>query len=210
MKIAIIDYKMSNLFSIKNALDSSDLGSQITSDPNTILSADGAVLPGVGSFPQAMNHLYDLKLIGVIKDFVSSGKPFMGICLGLQLLFSGSEEFEQCEGLAIIDGVVESFVKHIPSKPIPHVGWNTIIFNNSTDLKKPRLASKIKIGKDEHYYFVHSYFVKPDKKENIFTVSHYGDLEFCSSIAVDNIFACQFHPEKSGPRGLRILKNFFN
>ena len=210
MEIAVIDYKMSNMFSIKNALDSLGFRSQITSDPNRILAADGAVLPGVGSFPEAMGYLNELHMISVIKEFIANGKPFMGICLGLQLLFSKSEEFDKCEGLGIIDGTVEGFSKYITSKPIPHVGWNTIINQNSVKQKKSGHSSKIRFCENEYYYFVHSYFVKPDNKECVYTWSRYGGYEFCSSIAINNIFACQFHPEKSGSRGLNILKNFFN
>ena len=210
MEIAVIDYKMSNMFSIKNALDSLGFRSQITSDPNRILAADGAVLPGVGSFPEAMGYLNELHMISVIKEFIANGKPFMGICLGLQLLFSKSEEFDKCEGLGIIDGTVEGFSKYITSKPIPHVGWNTIINQNSVKQKKSGHASKIRFGKNEYYYFVHSYFAKPNNREHVFTMSHYGNYEFCSSVAKENIFACQFHPEKSGPRGLKILGTFFS
>jgi len=205
MNIAVIDYKMSNMFSIKNALDYLGYNCIITSDFKLILDADGAVLPGVGSFPEAMQHLYDLKLVDVIKEFVSSGKPFMGICLGLQLLFSRSDEFEKCEGLDIIKGEVDSFSKYIQSRPIPHVGWNTIMNNNI--IKKP--YKNLKFINNEYYYFVHSHFVKPDDNENIFTYTSYANHKFCSSIMKDNIFASQFHPEKSGVRGLNILKNFF-
>ena len=208
MEIAVIDYKMSNMFSIKNALDSLGFKSQITSDPDAILEADGAVLPGVGSFPEAMGHLNELQLITVIKEFINSGKPFMGICLGLQLLFLKSEEFENCEGLGIIDGTVESFSKYINSKPIPHVGWNTIYKQNSIS-SNTAYASKIGIAENEYYYFVHSFFVKPNNIENILTLTRYGEYEFCSSIVFNNVFACQFHPEKSGEKGIQILKDFF-
>ena len=209
MKIAVIDYKMSNMFSINNALISLGFRSKITSDPNAILRADGAVLPGVGSFPEAMRHLNDLQLNDVIKDFIISGKPFMGICLGLQLLFSESDEFESCKGLGIIDGTVIGFSKYINSEPIPHIGWNTVY---SPNLVKSNInyASKIGIAENNYYYFVHSFFVQPKQKNNILTVTRYGDYEFCSSILKGNVFACQFHPEKSGPRGLNIFRNFFN
>ena len=208
MKIAIIDYKMSNMFSIKNALNSLGYSCEITSDQVKILNADGAVLPGVGSFPEAMKHLNDLNLIEVIKEFISTGKPFMGICLGLQLLFSKSLEFNECNGLGIIKGTVEGFTKKIVSEPIPHVGWNTLINNNSRNLNGSGKSWNLDFKENEYYYFVHSYFVKPDNIEHIRTWSRYGDFEFCSSVTTNNIFACQFHPEKSGQRGLNILKNF--
>jgi imidazole glycerol-phosphate synthase subunit HisH len=210
MKIAVIDYKMSNMFSINNALDKIGFTSQVTSDKNTILEADGAVLPGVGSFPEAMKHLNDLKLINVIKEFIDTGKPFMGICLGLQLLFTKSEEYNKCKGLGIINGTVEGFAKYPSINPIPHVGWNTIINKNPTNLVRSDQDSKMILDNNSYFYFVHSYFVKPDIKDYIFTTSHYGNLEFCSSIINNNIFACQFHPEKSGPKGLKILEKFFS
>lgn len=210
VNVAIINYKMSNLFSIKNALDSLGYNSQITSDGQEILSSDGAVLPGVGSFPEAMNHLHDLELCVIIKDFVASGKPFMGICLGLQLLFTKSEEFELCKGLGIIDGTVESFSKYSKVNPVPHVGWNTV---KKHKLKQENLkngSANIGMDDNEYFYFVHSYFVNPDNKNHIYTTTKYGEIEFCSSIARENVFASQFHPEKSGPRGLKVLRNFFN
>ena len=210
MNIAVIDYNMSNMFSIKNALDYLGYNSQITSNSKVILEADGAVLPGVGSFPEAMQHLHDLKLVDVVKEFISGGKPFMGICLGLQLLFSKSEEFDECEGLNIIDGKVESFSKYLPTVPIPHVGWNTVVNHKSKNNNISSPSSKIRIYDNEYFYFVHSYFVKPDNEEHVFTLTRYGDHEFCSSIVLDNIFACQFHPEKSGQRGLKILEYFFS
>ena len=198
------------MFSIMNALDSLGLNSQLTSDGTTILSSDGAVLPGVGSFPEAMNHLHDLQLVEVIKNFIGSGKPFMGICLGLQLLFKQSKEFELCEGLGIIDGVVEGFSKYSSVERVPHVGWNTVKKINSKNQIISESSTKIGLGDNKYYYFVHSYFVKPENKEVIFSTTKYSDIEFCSSIAKNNVFACQFHPEKSGPRGLKILRDFFN
>ena len=209
INISIIDYKMSNMFSIKNALDSLGYDSQITSNEQKILCSDGAVLPGVGSFPEAMEHLHDLNLIKVIKDFVASGKPFMGICLGLQLLFTKSEEFGLCEGLGIVDGTVESLSKYLTVDPVPHVGWNTVKINNSKQKNLANQSVKIILDYNEYFYFVHSYFVNPENKDDIFTTTKYGEIEFCSSIAKNNVFASQFHPEKSGLTGIKILRNFF-
>ena len=210
MKIAVIDYEMSNMFSIKNALDFLGFECQITANPKAILEADGTVLPGVGSFPEAMQHLQDLKLADVIKEFASGGKPFMGICLGLQLLFSKSTEFIDCEGLNIINGKVENLSKYLPNEPVPHVGWNTVIQHKATRNNNSTSFLNSQLFQNDHYYFVHSYFVEPDNLKHVFTQSSYATLDFCSSVLVDNIFACQFHPEKSGTRGLRILKNFFS
>tara|TARA_Y100001970_G_scaffold15871_1_gene17859 strand:+ start:44077 stop:44703 length:627 start_codon:yes stop_codon:yes gene_type:complete len=201
--IAIIDYKMSNLFSIKNALDSLGIKNIITSDSETILSSNGAILPGVGSFPESMQQLQKLQLIDTIKRFIDTGKPFMGICLGLQLLFTRSDEFGKNEGLGIINGSVQSFKSYIKEKPIPHVGWNKI------QIKESNQSSKSIIDNENYFYFVHSYFVKPKNKNLILTETNYENFNFCSSIINDNIFACQFHPEKSGKNGLNVLKNFF-
>ena len=209
MKIAVIDYKMSNMFSIKNALDAVDLKSQITFDHKTILEADGAVLPGVGSFPEAMQHLEELDLIYVIKDFIASGKPFMGICLGFQLLFTESEEFIHIKGLGIIEGNVESLSRKLSTVPVPHVGWNTVISYKLLNPQKAGATSKIVLDDKDYYYFVHSYYVKPKNIDDILTVTRYGSHEFCSSIESENIFACQFHPEKSGTKGLNLLRKFF-
>jgi imidazole glycerol-phosphate synthase subunit HisH len=209
MNIAIIDYKMSNMFSIKNALDAIDLKTQITFDHKTILEADGVVLPGVGSFPEAMLHLTNLGLIDLINEFIASGKPFLGICLGFQLLFENSEEFEQRKGLGIIEGRVEKFSSKSPL-PVPHVGWNTIIKQKPPKQNETESPSKFMLGDNDYYYFVHSYYVKPDNIDDIYTMTHYGQHEFCSSIKVDNVFGCQFHPEKSGPRGLKFLQNYFS
>ncbi len=207
--IAIIDYRMSNMFSIKNALDSLGYNSQITSDGKKILSADGAVLPGVGSFPEAMKQLHDLNLSAAIEKFVSSGKPFMGICLGLQLLFTQSEEFGLCKGLGIIDGTVEHFSKYIPAERVPHVGWNKVKIHDPGQPQTAEPASRLDLEDESYVYFVHSYFVNPTKKDDIFTTTRYGEMDFCSSILKGNIFASQFHPEKSGQDGLKLLKSFF-
>ena len=209
MNIAIIDYKMSNMLSIKNALDAVDLKTQITFDRKTILEADGLVLPGVGSFPDAMQHLENLGLIDVINDFITSGKLFLGICLGFQLLFEKSEEFEEIKGLGIIEGGVEKFSSKF-SLPVPHVGWNTIIKQKLPKQNKTGTPSKIMLDDNDYYYFVHSYCVKPKNIEDIYAVTRYGQHEFCSSIKLDNVFGCQFHPEKSGARGLNFLGNYFS
>lgn len=134
----------------------------------------------------------------------------MGICLGLQLLFTQSKEFGLCEGLGIIDGTVEDFSQFLVTERIPHVGWNKVKKNNSPNQRQPdRNWSKIEVVDDDYFYFVHSFFVKPANKKEIFTTTRYGKLDFCSSILKENIFACQFHPEKSGQNGLRLLKQFF-
>ena len=161
-KIAIIDYRMSNIYSINNALDKLGFKCIVSSKKKEILSSDGAVLPGVGSFPEAINHLNKLELIEPIKDFILTGKPFMGICLGLQLLFSKSEEFGFTKGLEIINGSVINFRREPQIQIVPHVGWNKIYMNNENiQNKKDPL---INISSEEYFYFVHSFYVKPNNK----------------------------------------------
>ena len=207
--IAVIDYNMSNMFSIENALKNLDLKPKITSDYETILSCDGAVLPGVGSFPEAMKNLKKLNLDNAIIDFIASGKPFLGICLGFQLLFDKSDEITNTNGLGIISGEVKSFSKLDISLRVPHVGWNTakkLISLNRSGFKEPLHD----IDNDEDFYFVHSNYVQPSNNTYSYTSTQYEGFNFCSSIIKDNLFACQFHPEKSGKKGIQILNNIFN
>ena len=207
--IAIIDYQMSNLFSVKNALEYLGIDSEITSDVTKIMAAKGAILPGVGAFAEAMKHLKTLDLIQPIKDFINSGKPFMGICLGFHLLFTESEEFGVTRGMDILQGKVENFSRHVKSKKIPHIGWNRILTNNDV-LKEDSFINPLKdINSDEYMYFVHSFYVDPDSKDIIATETEYDSFTFCSSVLKGNVFASQFHPEKSGTSGLKILKNYF-
>ena len=208
-KIAVIDYQLSNMFSIKNALSILGFEVEITSDYSTILSCDGAILPGVGSFPEAINNIKELNLDDAIKDFIASGKTFVGICLGFQLLFDKSDEIEDTFGLGILPGEVKSFSALNDRIRVPHVGWNNVkkkqmlnINNNLNPLKK--------FNDEEYFYFIHSCYVKPMDNNDIYTSTQYGGIDFCSSILKENIFACQFHPEKSGKKGIRILSEIFN
>ena len=203
-KIAVIDYKMSNMFSIENALNKLDYKSVIITKPEELINLDGAILPGVGSFPEALNHLYSLNLTEPIYDFIKSGKPLMGICLGLQILFSKSYEYEETEGLNIIEGEVVKFDKE-NVKSVPHLGWNSLNILDNNKTNSPYKG----IDNGSLLYFVHSYYVKPKNKDSIVTTTRYGDIEFTSSIIKDNVFATQFHPEKSGVLGLKIIDNFF-
>jgi len=206
MNLVVIDYQMSNMFSLVNALDHLGYRCKITSDKNDILGADGAILPGVGAFPEAMQHLVTLGLTEVIREFCLTGKPLMGICLGLQLLFSKSEELGSHAGLDLIAGDVTDLESKWELEVIPHVGWNTVNKRPSNNHSRRYLSAALD---GEFFYFVHSYIVEPVNPESIFTTSHYQGYEFCSSVLVDNIFACQFHPEKSGPGGLRVFDLFF-
>ena len=208
-KIAIIDYQMSNMFSIKNALNALGFESEITSSRSKILSCDGAILPGVGSFPEAMKHIKSLNLDESINGFINTGKPFMGICLGYQLLFEKSEEVENTYGLGIMSGEVKKIPKKNKETKVPHVGWNNV--KRNTLLNGVQNIGPLKaFNDDDYFYFVHSYYVHPGNDNDIYTTTEYGGNEFCSSVLKENVFACQFHPEKSGENGLQILNRMFN
>lgn len=198
-KIVIVDYGMGNLGSVERALRKVGGEVIVSSDPSLIEVAGGLVLPGVGSFRDCMLNLKKYGLIQPIKRFILSGHPFLGICLGMQVLFTQSEEFGHTPGLNILKGKVVHFPKGSGLK-IPHMGWNRI--------KIRRRASLLKEIPDGSYlYFVHSYYVVPEDKSIVATTTEYG-VEFVSSIWKDSIFACQFHPEKSQNIGLNILKRF--
>jgi len=185
------------------------LSSVITSDQAQILDAEVAILPGVGAFGEAMNHLTRLKLVDCIYRFVETGRPFIGICLGLQLLFETSEEFGSHKGLGLIKGAVRKFqfsVGENTKYPVPQIGWNKIR-QNGAPWNKTLLCEN---RDDDFMYFVHSYFVVPEDEQVILTTSIYGKKEFCSSIQHDNMFATQFHPEKSGEVGLKIYQQIKN
>lgn len=205
-KILIIDYNAGNLFSVVHACKKIGLEPFVSSNKNDFKKADAAILPGVGAFAEAMKSLQELDLVHSIKDFIKEGKQFMGICLGLQLLFTESNEFEKTEGLDIIKGEIKKFPTNTDSETfkVPHVGWNRIIMNNKIFKKSP-----LKDIKDKEYmYFVHSYYAKAIENDLILTKTQYAEVEFTSSILKDNIFATQFHPEKSGEAGLSIYKNW--
>jgi imidazole glycerol-phosphate synthase subunit HisH len=206
--IAIVDYQMSNLFSVKNALDFLRIESEISSDPTRLAEANGMILPGVGAFPEAMRHLRELDLVQPIIDFIESGRPFMGICLGFQLLFSESEEFGATKGLDVLEGKVKYLESCGSIRVVPHVGWNSLEVEKFSD-SKPESNPLNCVNEKTFMYFVHSYYVEPKNTQVVLTTTTYDDFSFCSSVFQKNIFACQFHPERSGPAGLKILKNYF-
>ena len=209
--VSIIDYGMGNLFSVRQACEHAGIKPVITADKSVINSSDALILPGVGAFGDAMDCLQALDLISPIKDFISTGKPLMGICLGLQLLMSESEEFGMHKGLDIIKGRVVKF----PAKDedgkinkVPQVGWNRILVNNQPVRKGWEKTPLMGINDGESMYFVHSYYVQPVEKDLILSTTIYGKIEYCSSLLWKNIFAVQFHPEKSANEGLKIYKNW--
>ncbi len=209
--VAIIDYKMGNLFSVQRACENVGLNSLITSDINIIEKSRAIILPGVGSFAEAMKNLDSLGLSDAIRAFIKTGKPFMGVCLGFQLLYTESEEFGLTKGLDILEGTVKKFPLHTSDGTlirVPHIGWNQIFPLNNGNLWNDSLLFNIPPG--EYMYFVHSYYVSPKNNQHTITKTEYSGFEFCSCIKKDNIFATQFHPEKSAAVGLKIYKQFSN
>ncbi len=194
--ITIIDYGMGNLSSVAKALRSHGLDVRISNKALDISTADGLILPGVGAFGEAMRNIEKHSLIDPIKKHVGSGKPFLAICLGLQLIFEYSEESPEIPGLGIIRG---RCVRFDDTLKVPHMGWNQIHIQKDTPILKG-------IQSGAYVYFVHSYYVVPEEPVTA-TITEYG-IEFVSSIAKDNVFACQFHPEKSQETGLKMLENF--
>lgn len=200
--IAVIDYDMGNLHSACKGLENAGATPKVTDSAKEIEQADAIVLPGVGSFDPAVQHLRSRDLEAPIKDAIASGKPFLGICLGLQILFDASEEGRE-PGLGIISGVVRRF-RSEPGLTIPHMGWNQLEYTQAN------LALWQELPFNPYVYFVHSYYVDPiNASVKSATVTH-GSQKVTAAIAKDNIMAVQFHPEKSSSNGLKILSNFVN
>lgn len=198
--IAVIDYDMGNLHSVCKGLENAGATAKITDVPGEIEQADAVLLPGVGSFDPAIQHLRSRDLVSPVKDAIASGKPFLGVCLGLQILFESSEEGKE-PGLGIIPGVVRRF-KSEPGLTIPHIGWNRL------DLTQPDIPLWQHLQHQPWLYFVHSYYVDPiDSAVTAATVTH-GSQTITAAIARDNLVAVQFHPEKSSTAGLQMLANF--
>lgn len=197
--IAIIDYDAGNIKSVEKAL--LFLGEEVvvTRDKTIILDADKAILPGVGSFGDAMNKLSEYDLVDTIKAFINTGKPFLGICLGLQLLFEESEESPGVPGLGIFKGKIIKFTENKGYK-IPQIGWNSLDINPESRLFKG-------IPSESYVYFVHSYYLQAEDESIVAARTEYADT-FHSAVEKNNVFACQFHPEKSSDVGLKILSNF--
>jgi len=199
--ITIIDYGMGNLRSVQKAFELFCPKVEVTSSAKDIAAADKVVLPGVGAFSKAMEELQKKGLAGAIRDSIKIGKPFLGICLGIQLLFSESEEAGRVKGLGILKGKVKRF-KDTTGLKIPHMGWNRIATGKQ---QGARILDGVPDG--SYMYFVHSYYVEPEDKDVVLCETGYGD-NFTSAIQKDNICAFQFHPEKSQKIGLNIIKNF--
>ena len=199
--IGIIDYDAGNIKSVEKALNYLGEETVVTRDPQILLGADKVILPGVGSFGAAMEKLHKYGLVPVIKEIVEKGTPFLGICLGLQLLFESSEETPGVEGLGILKGKI---VKIPPCEglKIPHMGWNSLHLQNGGRLFKD-------VPEETYVYFVHSYYLKAEDPQIVKAVTDYSTC-IHASVEKDNVFACQFHPEKSSRWGLKMLENFAN
>lgn len=199
--IALVDYGMGNIKSVSKAVEASGGEVKITKTPDDIMKAKAIILPGVGAFRDCMNNLKECGLLDTLKEQILKGKPYLGICLGMQILFTESEEFGICRGIDLIKGRVIRF--NLPKEyKIPHMGWNRVIFR-----KKNKILSEI--PDNSYFYFVHSYYVVPEDSRFTAAVTDYG-IEFTSMIIHENIFATQFHPEKSQKIGLQLIKNFIN
>ena len=196
--IAIIDYGMGNLRSVQKAIESTGTKAEITDDPAKVKNADKVILPGVGAMAPAIEKLKAIKMVPAIKEFIASGRPFLGICLGLQLLFEESDEGGKVKGLGILKGRVARFNGKLK---VPHMGWNELQIASTTQ------SIFSGIGKKPYVYFCHSYYVCPSDKTVTAAVTPYG-IVFASAVNSKNIWGVQFHPEKSQEIGLKILKNF--
>lgn len=211
MQIAIIDYEGGNLYSVKRACENVGMIASIAHEADVISKADAIILPGVGAFGPAMDNLKKLDLVAPIMDFIATGKPFMGICLGMQLLMTESHEFGTHKGLDVIRGSVVRFpsqnwngVKH----KVPQVGWNRICKPTRSNVSDPWANTPLyDIENREFMYFVHSYFVRPESTDNILTSTVYS-IPYASGVVKENIWGFQFHPEKSGKHGIQIFRNF--
>ena len=199
--IAIIDYDAGNIKSVEKACQFLGEDVVVTKDRETIMAADGVILPGVGAFGDAMEKLHSYQLVNTVKDVANSGKPFLGICLGLQLMFESSDEAPGVEGLGILPGKIVRIPDGEDIK-VPHIGWNSLQYPNKGRLYKD-------IDENSFVYFVHSYYLQAKEPEIVVASTEYG-VTIQASVEKGNVFACQFHPEKSSTVGLKILENFIS
>ena len=206
-KITIIDYGVGNLQSLKKAFNFCGIEADVSEDAETILKSDAVILPGVGSYEAGMRGLKVRGLVGAVKNFAYKNKPMLGICLGAQLMLSEGYEFGIFNGLDIMPGNVERFSGLTDNEKIPQIGWNGVYASTVGSWQNSVLAD---LPENFNAYFVHSYILAPDSSENILGLTSYGGHEFCSIMKKGNIYASQFHPEKSGEVGLKIIKNFID
>jgi glutamine amidotransferase len=204
--IVVIDYGIGNVKSMVNALENIGEKVLLTNNERDIMYADAVILPGVGAFKHGMDNLTQRGLVEVIHNFVTSGKPFLGVCLGMQMLMEESEEFGICKGLGLIEGTVKMIPLAINSNAkLPHVSWNELIVPSENRWNNTILSTTLP---KTDMYFVHSFAAIPKNNSDILANCNYGDITFCAAVNKNNIYGTQFHPEKSGVSGLSILENF--
>ncbi len=208
-KIKIINYFAGNIFSVTKAFEHFGAEVEIINSPEDISSADALVLPGVGAFGDGMASLKDQNLDQGIYDFIKTGKTFIGICLGMQLLFSSSEEFGFHEGLNIISGKVKRLPEQNSMK-IPHIGWSRLLHPENADANCWKNTILSSYRQENDMYFIHSFAGYPDNPSECLARARYGSQFFCAAVRKDNVWGCQFHPEKSGEAGLDIIKEFLS
>ena len=201
MKVTLIDYGAGNLRSVANAMRAIGIEPNIAASPEGMENTTHLVLPGVGSFGDCMAELESRQLVGPIRDWVAAGRPYLGICLGYQILFDSSEETPGVAGLGLVPGLVRRF-KEAPGLKIPHMGWNSVVPGS------PEAGSWTGLGAEPYFYYVHSYFPVPADPAVIAARTQYGEDDFAAAIEMPNLLACQFHPEKSQEAGLRLIRNF--
>ena len=201
MKVSLIDYGAGNLRSVANALAALGVQPQLAGSPQDLTSSTHLVLPGVGSFGDCMAHLAGRELLDPIRQWVLAGKPYLGICLGYQILFDSSEESPGVAGLGLVRGTVRRFAQ-VPGLKIPHMGWNSVV------PRRPDAGNWEGLGAEPYFYYVHSYFPVPDDRAIMAAETTYGEDSFAAAIELPDLLACQFHPEKSQDAGLRLIRNF--
>ena len=207
MNIVIVDYGIGNVKSIINAFENQGRKPVLSRDRDVILEADGLILPGVGAFSHGMSNLNKYNLVAIIKEYVKTRKPLLGICLGMQMLLEESEEFGETKGIGLIKGkVIKLPIDKSNKIKLPHISWNSIQTKNIE--WENTILNGVEPNSD--MYFVHSFVAKPENEDEILSKTDYSNVEFCSSLKKDNIYGCQFHPEKSATHGLSIIKNFIN
>lgn len=204
--VTLVDYELNNLFSVCRALEQMGARVVVAQSPRDILGAERLILPGVGSFKDGMDRLRRHGLVPAIREYAASGRPLLGLCLGMQLLTEQGEEFGLHEGLGIVRGRVVKFPSTTAAK-IPHIGWSSLLPGPGGEPGwKESILDGVVPGAD--VYFVHSYFLEPLDDTEVLAVTEYGGVRFVSVLAGGCVYGCQFHPEKSGPTGLRIIENF--
>lgn len=208
-KVGIVDYGLGNIFSIQQAFQKLGVTASVVRDPKHLRDLDGLILPGVGAFGKAIEDLKSLELLESLQQYAQSGKPMFGICLGLQLIMSLSYEFGTHQGLDLIKGTVERFPSSWENQPlrVPNVGWNPLIMNSLPSQENSPLRG---LMQQDEFYFVHSYYAIPEDETQIVAYARYNGFRYPAALQKKNVFATQFHPEKSGEQGLQIFSNWID